>query len=150
MSARSLRLVVAPVLLAAAGCSIAASSVSLSASVSSSAKIVSSPIESASESSKSSLGTREKAYRNEVRDRTVAYVRSEGETDAFLSELADVAERHGIADFEASQTTWEGVGEGLARANVTGVQLETYKTTLTGADPVRMNWIDTGYARGKR
>jgi hypothetical protein len=107
------------------------------------------PIESSSESSASSLKSSETRYREEIRDATVAYVREGGDPEAFRARLAEIARFHGVSDWDGNQATWEGVGEGLARAKVTGVALESQKTTLTGSEPVRMNWIQTGYDRAK-
>ena len=127
----------------AAGCSLSASSASLSASVESSSQIVSSPFES----SASSLKSAEARYRDDVRDHTVAYVRSRGDVEAFHAELAELARQRGITDWNASNATWEGVGEGLARADVKGADFEGYLTALTGSDPAKMATVRAAYER---
>jgi len=127
----------------AAGCSISASSESISASVESSSKIVSSPFESSSSSLKSS----ETRYREGVRDHTVSYVRSGGTVEGLQTQIADLARQRGIADWQASNATWEGIGEGLARAGVKGADFEEHLTRLTGADPTKMATVRAAYER---
>ena len=127
----------------AAGCSISASSESISASVESSSKIVSSPFESSSSSLKSS----ETRYREGVRDHTVSYVRSGATPEALQTQIADLARQRGIADWQASNATWEGIGEGLARAGVKGADFEAHLTRLTGSDPARMATVRAAYDR---
>src|SRR5262245_29574593 len=129
----------------AAGCSLSASSESISASVESSSKVVSSPFESSS----SSLKSAETRYREDVRDHTVSYVRSGGDVQAFQAELAEVARQRGITDWEASNATWEGIGEGLARAGVSGADFESRLVALTGSDSAKMATVRAAYERAK-
>jgi hypothetical protein len=141
--ARTALLVLVPF---AAGCSLSESSASLSASVESSSKIVSSPFESSSSSLKSS----ETRYREGVRDHTVSYVRSSESVESLQTQIADLARQHGIADWQASNATWEGIGEGLARAGVTGADFETHLTRLTGSDPNKMATVRATYERAQK
>ena len=129
--------------LVAAGCSI-------SASIESSSKIVSSPIESSSKSSESSLKSSEARYRDDVRDHTASYVRSGGEVEVFRGQLADLARQRGITDWEASNATWEGVGQGLARAGATGAAFESQLISLTGSDAAKMATVRAAYEQAKR
>ena len=126
-----------------AGCSISISSESMSASLDSSSKAASSP----SASSKSGGSTA--AYQADVRDYTAAYVRTGGDVEAFRGQLAELGRTHGITDWDANTATWEGVGEGLAKARVSGVTFETYLTSLTGSDPVKMNAVRSAYERAR-
>jgi hypothetical protein len=142
-SSRVFLLMLLPVV---AGCSLSASSASLSASVESSSKIVSSPFES----SASSLKSAETRYREDVRDHTVSYVRSGGDVQAFQAELAGVARARGITDWEASNATWEGIGEGLARAGVSGADFESRLVALTGSDPAQMATVRAAYERARK
>jgi hypothetical protein len=140
------RVVLLALLPVAAGCSLSASSESLSASVESSSNVVSSPFES----SASSLKSAETRYREDVRDHTVSFVRSGGDVAAFQAELAEVARQRGITDWEASNATWEGIGEGLARAGVSGADFESRLVALTGSDPAKMATARAAYDRAKK
>lgn len=141
--ARTLLVALMPV---AAGCSLSASSASLSASVESSSKIVSSPFESSS----SSLKSAETRYREGVRDHTVSYVRSGAPVESLQSEIAGLAREYGVADWQASNATWDGIGEGLARAGVKGADFETHLTRLTNSDPARMATVRAAYERARK
>jgi hypothetical protein len=125
-------------LIVLAGCSISDSSVSISDSIGSS-----------SESSASSSRSRTAAYPDDVRDFTAAWAKSGGQSDQFQSEIARLAGKHGISDWENNKATWVGVGAGLRQGGVAGTPFETYKQNLTGGDADRMSWLQQGYARGK-
>ena len=114
-----------------AGCSFVDSSVS--------------PSRSVSASSASSAGDRDEGFRRAVRDYTVEHVKAGGSYAAFERSLDDIARRHGISDWENDPNTWVGVGQGLARAGVTGETLESYKSSLTSSDPARMREVQRGY-----
>ncbi len=135
------RLVLVMLALAVAGCSISASSGSISDSIGSSSKSI-------SDSSASSSRGGDADYKNDVRDFTAAWAKSEGQYDAFQSELASLARKHGISDWENDEATWIGVGAGLRKGGVAGVPFETYKQNLTGGNADRMRWLQSGYAKG--
>lgn len=127
-----------PLVLAIAGCSISASSVSISESIGTSS-------ESISGSSASSSRTDTDRYREDVAQYTQAFVQSGGQYDAFERTLADLARKRGISDWESSKATWVGVGQGLARAKVSEVALDTWKTNLAGDDDAKRRAIESGY-----
>lgn len=99
--------------IAVGGCSFSASSASISDSIAQSSKSVSDSISSSSPDGSSES---EQAYREDVRDYTVAALKAGREGPAFESGLADVAEQHGITNWEADAATFVGIGEGLGRA----------------------------------
>lgn len=121
---------------AMAGCSFSESAVS--------------PSKSVSASSESSSADHEDAYRQEVRDYTAAYVQSGGQDDSFERTLADLGRKHGISDWQSNSNTWVGVGQGLARAGVTGEAYDTYKANLAGGHLARMQGIERGYGSARR
>jgi len=144
------RLIAVMVLLAfaASGCSISASSASSSHSS-----------ESSSNSSKSSSGSSgggeeavdpDTAYRDDVRDETVLYATSTDDLEDFQAALSDVARRHGIVDWEASRTTYVGIGEGLAQANVRGADLSRIESRLAGENATRREALRAGYEAESR
>lgn len=122
----------------AAGCSISQSSVSISESIGTSS-------ESFSTSSASSSRTDTDRYREDVAQYTQAYVQSGGRYDAFQRTLAELARTRGISDWEDSQATWVGVGQGLARAGVSEMALDTWKTNLAGDDEAKRRAIERGF-----
>jgi hypothetical protein len=142
MSAHPLRglalLPLLPLALAAAGCSISASSVSISESIGTSS-------ESISGSSASSSRNDSDRYREDVAQYTKAYVQSGGQYDAFERTIADLARKRGISDWESNKATWVGVGQGLARARVSEVALDTWKTNLAGDDEAKRRAIESGF-----
>jgi len=121
---------------AALGCSI-------SDSVS---KSVSSPFEWSSASAEGGSAS----YQSDVSDYTVAYVKSSNDVTAFQNGIASVASKHGITNWQASEATWRGVGEGLGRAHVTPTQLEVYKANLASGSPGTALAIQQGYQRTYR
>jgi hypothetical protein len=124
-----------------AGCSISASSVSswsLSKSVRSSSR-------SSDSSSSSSPGAAEEAYREDVSDYTRAYVKSGGDFRAFQSDLARIAEEHGITNWEENLLTYTAIGEGLGSAKVSDAELMAYKRNLSRGDPEKADAIQKGY-----
>ena len=135
MSCRSLRLGLLLLALTAQACSFSASSESISDSISSPSK----------SSSSSSPGASEAEYREDVRDYTAVYVTSQGDPDEFQQDIAKLAGKHGITDWERSTATWEGIGAGLAKAKVTDGQLIAYKRTLGNSEPAKMDAIQKGY-----
>jgi hypothetical protein len=123
---------------ASAGCSFSNSSVSLSESIGTSS-------ESFGASSASSSRTDTDRYREDVAQYTQAYVQSGGQFDAFDRTLAELAHKRGISDWESSTATWVGVGQGLARAGVSEVALDTWKSNLAGNDDAKRRAIERGY-----
>jgi hypothetical protein len=105
-------------------------------------KSISSPFESSSDSSGG-----ESAYVADVRDYTVAYVKSSQDVAAFEQGIGAVAMKHGVSNWRASEATYRGIGEGLGKAQVTPTQLEVYKANLTGGNAVMATAMQQGYAR---
>ena len=101
---------------------------SFSYSSESSAKTLSSPCRSSASSSPDE--EKKEAYRDDVRDFTAAYAARHGDLDGFQSGLGDVARRHGITDWEASDATYAAIGAGLARAHVSDAEWARYEAAL--------------------
>ena len=115
------------------GCSFSDSSVSIS-------KSISSPFESSSASSPSA-----EAYENDVADYTYAHVISAGQPDAFMKGLGTVAERHGVTNWEADNSTYIGIGKGLGKAKFTQTQVEVFAKNITGGDAKKIKLVQQGY-----
>ena len=115
-----------------AGCSFSYSSESISNSIQGS-------------SGSSSPSEKKTAYRDDVRDYTSHYVRSSADTHAFFRGLGRLAEGHGVTGWEADRATWLGIGQGLAKAKLSGAQLDAFEHSLTEEDPARMATIQEGF-----
>jgi hypothetical protein len=136
---RTLLTLLTLVLLASSGCSFSASSAASSDSSAASSE------SSANSSASSSPASKEATYRDDVRDYTEAYVKSGGQFDAYQKRLGELAKRHDITNWEDSMVTYEGIGEGLGRARVSTVQLDTYKQNLAQGNPQKMAAIQKAY-----
>lgn len=106
-------------------------------------KSISSPFESSSGSS----GGGESGYEADVRDYTVAYVKSSQDVAAFEQGVAAVAMKHGVSNWQASEATYRGIGEGLGKAKVTSTQLEVYKANLAHGNAAMAAAMQQGYER---
>ena len=123
------------------GCSFSYSSDSLSKSSGRSSDSVSSIVSSPSNSSK----TTDK-YQLEIQEYTHAYVKSsDADYASFQKGLTDIANSHGVVDWEQDSITYVAIGRGLKKAGLKGVAYETYKKNLTGSDVTKMTDIQEGY-----
>ena len=124
------------------GCSISTSPSDSSESSSDSSKSISDSSGSSSPSSK------EASYRDDVRDYTAAYAKSGGQIADFDKKLGELAKARGITDWEENMATYDGIGRGLGKAGVNGVELDAYVTNLANGDPRKTEAIRKGYASG--
>ena len=123
-----------------------AAAASLACSFSYSSKSSSDSSASASRSSSSSSpGGGARNYRDDVASYTEAFVVSGGGQGSFLDGVGALAEKRGITDWEADPNTWRGIGQGLGRTKIDGVQLGVYKQNWAGDDPSRMAGIQKGF-----
>jgi hypothetical protein len=137
----SLRLFSCLLLLAVAGCSFSYSSESISNSISGSSN---------SSSGSSGGGGSDQSYRNDVRDYTATYVlRSGTDEAAFERGIAAIAKSHGVSNWEGERATWVGMGEGLAKAQLTPGEAEHYKQEFAGTDAEHASAIQQGYDQGR-
>jgi hypothetical protein len=104
-----------------------------------SSKIISSPITSSSKSS-----SPEDAYREDVRDYTAAHLKSGGGADDLRREIGKLAAKHGVSDWEGSEATYRGMGEGLAKAGYRQVEVDAFKKNMSETAE-QADWIQDGY-----
>jgi len=153
------RLTICVVLLLATGCS---KSLTTQASFGSSSDSSSSPFKS---SSKSSSGAEEKeqkpedqeapketAYQRDIRNYTTAFAQSAdaADTERFQRELASIAERYGITDWEQVDETYLAVGRGLADSELDDQRVEELAVALSNRDGNHLVSIQSGYANRRR
>lgn len=119
---------------------------SFSASSKSISKSIESPIKSSASSSRSSSPG--DVYKNDVRDFTAAFMKSGGDPTKLKTEVGTIAAKHGVTDWESSKSTYEGIGAGMAQAEVTPAALEAYKKTIATNDE-QAQWMQDGYDSAK-
>jgi len=112
-------------------------------------KSVRSSSHSSDSSSSSSPGAAERAYEEDVTDYTRAYAKSGGsDFRAFQSDLAKLAQEHGITNWEESLATYTAIGAGLRQAKASEAALMAYKRNLSGDDEKKADAIQKGYDSG--
>ena len=132
------------VLVLPAACSFSASSKSSSESSATSSE------SSASSSKSSSPESAETQYKSDVAEYTASYVKTGGQFDAFRRGIGDLAKKHSITNWEDSAVTYEGIGEGLGRAQATDIQLKAYMDGLAGQDSTKRAAMQKGYDAKKK
>ena len=146
MTVRISHILLALAMLGPVGCSI---SDSLSDSSNSSSESVSNSSNSISRSS--SPEDTKTSYRDDVRNYTAGYAKAGGQVnDAYQKQLADLAKRHGISNWENSDSTFRGVGEGLGQAKVGQPELDAYMTGLARSDADKRKAMQEGYNSQKQ
>lgn len=122
------------------------SSVSLASSVVSS-EILASPFRS---SSRSSAGEEEdEEIKEEIKIYTASYIAvGGGSLYSFHLGLSQIAARRGISDWEVNSNTWVGVGQGLARADLSEHAVADYADFWSDGSPVIVALLQQGYSSG--
>ena len=87
-------------------------------------------------------------YQNDIRNYVERSSRSDIGMDELARGVAAIGERYGIADWEADMVTYTGIGEGLARADISQQQVDAYKSGLSCGDYTKSAAIQRGYERG--
>ncbi|MBP7283389.1 MAG: putative lipoprotein [Leptospiraceae bacterium] len=111
---------------------ISTSSNSLS-KLSDSVQSISGSFQSISGSSSGGGKKESKLYRMDIRDLTAIYYKT-GFDKEFHSDLAQIAQKNGILNWESDSLTYIGIGEGLKKANVNEYE---FKTFLKEIEPSR-------------
>ncbi len=106
----------------------------------SSSDIVTSPFKSSSDSSGG--GT---AYRQDVRALTLAYLDSSEDAEGFLRGLSQVADEHGIVDWEGIPATFLAFGHALRSEGVPLSAAQAHGRTLFGVNGPAEDWIREAY-----
>ncbi len=119
---------------------------SVGCSFSTSARSASDSSDSSESSSRSSTSKeRHSRYREDVRTYVAAHAHSPGGSGAFERQLGELAQRHGITNWEDDETTFVGIGEGLREAGVDEVLFETFKARFSRSDSLKIQAIQQGY-----
>ena len=105
---------------------------------------ISSPFESSSASSRSSESNMSKFHR-QVIDYTATFATGQGDFDAFMRGIGDLASRYSIANWESDPATYVAIGQGLRQAKVGSGVMEAYVTNIAKGDTTKANAIRKGY-----
>ncbi|TPQ26997.1 putative lipoprotein [Methylomonas koyamae] len=101
----------------------------------------SSPFKSSSDSS----GDAKEKYETDVADYTADFVvSSSGTLDSFRTRLSELAENHGITDWENDRYTYLGIGRGLRKAKLGKPQISAFTESLSRNDPMKKQAIEDG------
>lgn len=126
---------------ALAGCSFSKSSESSSDSSKSIFDMASSPFKSSSDSS----ADEQEEFENDVADYTAEFVTSStGTLDDFRAHLSELAQDHGITNWEGDRYTYLGIGRGLKKAKLGKPQISAFTESLSGNDPMKKQAIEDG------
>jgi hypothetical protein len=116
-------------------------------SLSESSNSISTSFESSSNSSKSSSEERKEAYQGDIRHYTEVYTRSNNDVAGFAKGLSSIGAKHGTINWEADNSTYVGIGEGLAKAKIPQRQVDVYMAYLAEGDPLKIAAIQKGFGR---
>jgi len=103
-----------------------------------------------SSSSSDSSGSDNARFRDDVTQYTEAYVEAGGrQEESFLAGLGDLARKRGISDWESEPSTWEAIGRGLGRTDVTDAQRTAYEAAWAGGDQEKQSAMARGFAKAR-
>jgi hypothetical protein len=85
------------------------------------------------------------AYRRDVRAYAAEFAHAGGSSNDFLRGIGQVAESHGVTNWESNPDTMRAIGEGLRDAGVTNVEMEALEARADGADPEVVALVLEGY-----
>ena len=100
---------------------------------------------SSSSSSFSTSSSGPSAYVRDVRDQTAQWLLAGDDPATRERDLAKIAEKRGISDWEQDEQTYLGIGRGLKKAGVSGKRYESLVAQLKGPNPDSAKWIQAGY-----
>ena len=123
-----------------------ASSAGVGCSFSDSSKSISKSISSPSRSSSESLKSDAARYREDVEDYAQGFATGGGgEISGFRRGLAGIAEKRGISDWESDGDTWESLGVGLGRSEISDASFEGFVGSWAGGDSTRSDLMRQGF-----
>ncbi|MCE9598571.1 MAG: putative lipoprotein [Spirochaetia bacterium] len=114
-------------------------------SISDSVWSISTSLSNSSNSSSGGAAKARLAYMRDVRNLTAVYCVKDGGADAFTADLGQVAERHGISDWAANESTYLGIGKGLRQAGVDRDALNRFQSGLGNSRSAAARLIAIGY-----
>lgn len=116
----------------------------------SSSDSVSSPFKSSSESSSGTSGEREASYQGDLSKYAEVCSRSNCAGAELARGVAAIAEKYGITNWEADDSTYAAIGEGLAKATTPQPQVDLYKSALAPNDAAHAEAIQKAFDKGAK
>jgi len=75
-------------------------------------------------------------------------MKSGGDPSRLMTQVGTVATKHGVSDWESNESTYVGIGAGMADAKVTSAELDGYKATIA-TNEEQAKWMQEGYDDAK-
>jgi hypothetical protein len=116
-------------------------------SISWSSDSISNSLDSLSKSSSESSPDGESddaAYREDVKDLTMAHLNSGSDLEGLQRDLGSVALQHGVNDWESDPSTFVAVGQGLALTDASAERIDDFERRLAAGDVARIAAIRRG------
>jgi hypothetical protein len=85
------------------------------------------------------------SYQDDVRVAGRTFAATGGDSGAFVRQLSQIAERHGITDWEAHRETWLALGAGFQQAGLTQEQVDGLLLQLGHLRSPERGYVHEGY-----
>lgn len=113
--------------------------------LSDSVQSISGSLQSISGSSSGGGKAQSQLYRMDVRDLTAIYFLN-GFDKEYKTDLASVARKNGIINWESDASTYVGIGEGLKKANLNEYEFQVFLNKLSPEKQALRNCLTEGYS----
>ena len=127
----------------------ASASLNSVSSVSNSVKSISTSIsgvfESISDSSKTTKSSTSKIYKYDIAVITELKIKNDSSYINFIQEVEKIALKNQITDWKLNLSTYEGIGIGLKKANLTEEEFNSFKETIFTKNQDFIKAIEKGY-----
>lgn len=85
------------------------------------------------------------SYRDDVRVAGRSFAATSGGAEAFVREIGEIAERHGITDWEADRATWLALGEGFRQGGLSPDEIDGLLLQLGHLQSPERGYVHEGY-----
>jgi hypothetical protein len=85
------------------------------------------------------------SYQDDVRVASRTFAATGGDSEAFVRQLGQIAERHGITDWEADRATWVALGQGFHQAGLSQEQVDGLLLQLGHLQSPERGYVHEGY-----
>lgn len=112
--------------------------------LSDSVQSISGSLQSISGSSSGGDKSKSQVYRRDIQDLTAMYYKN-GFDSEYNYDLAQVAKRNGILNWESDPSTYIGIGQGLKKAQVEEYEFQTFLNKFTANKKSLRSFLSEGY-----